>query len=83
MSVRTSIPIFLFGVFAASLLAQPDEARTGFDNIRAEALTAHIYFLSSEEWAGSSSPNRNSFEKSWIIFKTSKTHLPRSSSALA
>ena len=34
------------------LLAQPDEARTGFNSIRADALKGHIYFLSSEELGG-------------------------------
>ena len=74
MSVRTSIPIFLFGVFAASLLAQPDEARTGFDNIRAEALTAHIYFLSSEELGGQLITEQKVIRKILDHFKTSKTH---------
>ena len=43
---------FLSGAVAVPLLAQPDEARTGFNSIRADALKGHIYFLSSEELGG-------------------------------
>ncbi len=52
MPVKTSILVFLSAAVAVPLLAQPDEARTGFDSIRADALKGHIYFLASEELGG-------------------------------